>query len=74
MTREEKIQYLQSVKLPIKYEDGRQLQFYKNGIFIDAFDPVYEINCDEENIKITGSGYRIYELDYDCFDYIVDLH
>ena len=44
MTPAQKILFLESVELPILYNDNRQLQFFKeDGEHVDSFDPVWDI-------------------------------
>ena len=72
MTTNEKIDFLLNLSLSIKYEDGRQLQFFSDGQFVDAFDPVYEISINDDVISIIGCGRYEYFVNMDSFDIVID--
>lgn len=71
LTKEEKINFLENLELPILIENNQQLQFMKEGKYVDCYDPVYEIECKEDKIVITGFFNYKYSVSYDIFDYIL---
>ena len=70
LTKEEKINFLENLKLPILIENNQQLQFMKEDKYVDCYDPVYEIECKEDEIIIGFFNYK-YSVSYDIFDYIL---
>lgn len=71
LTKEEKINFLKRLELPILIENNKQLQFMKEGRYVDCYDPVYKIECKEDEILITGFCNYKYSVSYDIFDYIL---
>lgn len=70
LTKNEKIRFLESITLPLLYEEGYQLQFMKEGKWVDCYDPAYEIHCEDTYIEVIGWNHNSYTISYEAFDYI----
>ena len=74
MTPAQKILFLESVELPILYNDNRQLQFFKeDGEHVDSFDPVWDIKIKNTTITIIGCAYHVYIIELADFDCVTDI-
>ena len=61
---------IESISLPILFEDGRQLQIVKDGFLVGSYDPVEELKIVGDILKIKGSKYE-YSHNLNEFDRIV---
>ena len=61
---------IKEIKLPILFEEGRQLQLVKNNLLIASYDPVYKLNIINSALIIENNKYE-YKHNLDDFDDIV---
>lgn len=66
-------QFIKEIDLPIHIEDTdnpRQLVLLKGEKYVQSYDPVWKIEEDDGNLRITGWLNRVYEHKKDEYDTI----
>lgn len=73
MTTTELQNYIDSITFPIltSWDNPSQLYLYKDwDVYVESYDPVYEIKIDGDKLKIEWFGHKEYEHNISDFDYI----
>lgn len=61
-------EFLEEQDLPILFSEGRQLQVEKDGELVNSYDPVFDIQIEEGELRIEGFMNHFYTHRLEDFD------